>query len=191
MSKAPIPLGEEITGMPSLRTKAVSSLDASDKVTPWPMNSTGRLAARIMSSAADTSSGDAPLRWVPWRGAAGGISTSSSSWKTLNGTSTFTGPGRPDSIVVMAWRRARGSMSTRVGWKERFTTGRMMLGKSAWKCLLISWNGLRLNCWVGTLAVIASTAEESDSATCSGMTMLHEPGPHEVKVATGSWRTRK
>ena len=38
---------------------------------------------------------------------------------------------------------------------------------------------------------MASSAEESDSATCSGMTMLQEPGPHEVSVATGSWRTRK
>ena len=94
-------------------------------------------------------------------------------------------------MVVIAWRSASGSMSTRVGWKLRFTTGRMMLGKSAWKCRLISWNGLRLNCWVGTLAVIASMAEESDSATASGMTMLQEPGPQEVSVATGSWRTRK
>ena len=94
-------------------------------------------------------------------------------------------------MVVMAWRSASGSMSTRVGWKLRLTTGRMMLGKSAWKCRLISWNGLRLNCWVGTLAVMARMAEESDSATASGMTMLQEPGPHEVSVATGSWRTRK
>src|SRR4029079_12691712 len=75
--------------------------------------------------------------------------------------------------------------------KLRFTTGRMMLGKSAWKCLLISWNGERLNCEVGTLAVIASTAEESASAQASGITMLQEPGPHEVSVATGSGRTRK
>jgi hypothetical protein len=43
----------------------------------------------------------------------------------------FTGPGRPDSIVVVAWRSASGSMSTRVGWNERFTTGRITLTKSA------------------------------------------------------------
>ena len=94
-------------------------------------------------------------------------------------------------MVVVAWRSASGSMSTRVGWKLRLTTGRMMLGKSAWKCLLISWNGLRLNCEVGTLAVIASSAEESEIATASGITMLQEPGPHEVNVATASCRTRK
>ena len=82
-------------------------------------------------------------------------------------------------------------MSTRVGWKLRLTTGRMMLGKSAWKCLLISWNGERLNCEVGTLAVIASSAEESAMAQASGITMLQEPGPQEVSVATGSCRTRK
>ena len=181
-----MPLGEEMTGMRRRCANSVSSLLASDSVTPWPMNSTGRSAFRIMSSAAVTCSGEAPLRCVPKRGAAGGTSTSSSSWKTLKGTSTFTGPGRPDSIAVIACRSASGNMSTRVGWKLRFTTGRMMLGKSAWKCLLISWNGLRLNCWVGTLAVMASRAEKSDSATCSGMTMLHEPGPHEVSVATGS-----
>ena len=103
----------------------------------------------------------------------------------------FTGPGRPDSIVVVAWRSASGSMSTRVGWKLRFTTGRTMLTKSAWKCRLISWNGLRLNCEVGTLAEIASTAEESVSAQASGMMMLQEPGPHEVSVATGLCFTRK
>ena len=69
-----------------------------------------------MSRAALISSGDAPLRLAPCTGAAGGTSTSSSSWNTLKGTSTFTGPGRPDSMVVMAWRRISGSMSTRVGW---------------------------------------------------------------------------
>ena len=37
-----MPLGEEITGMPSLCANSVSSLPASDSVTPWPMNSTGR-----------------------------------------------------------------------------------------------------------------------------------------------------
>ena len=70
-------------------------------------------------------------------------------------------------MVVVAWRSANGSMSTRVGWKLRFTTGRMMFGKSAWKCLLISWNGLRLNCEVGTFAVIASNAEESEIASAA------------------------
>jgi hypothetical protein len=38
---------------------------------------------------------------------------------------------------------------------------------------------------------MANTAEESVSAQASGMTILAEPGPHEVSVATGSWRTRK
>jgi hypothetical protein len=47
----------------------------------------------------------------------------------------FTGPGRPVTIVSNAWRSASGSMSTRVGWKARFTTGRMTEGKSAWLCL--------------------------------------------------------
>jgi hypothetical protein len=140
---------------------------------------------------AENSTGEAPLRFALSGGAGGGNSTSSSSWNTLNGTSRFTGPGRPDSIVVIAWRSASGNMSTRVGWNERLTTGRMMLGKSAWKCLLISWNGERLNCEVGTLAVIASNAEESLMAQASGITMLQEPGPHDVSVATGSWRTRK
>ena len=67
----------------------------------------------------------------------------------------------------------------------------MMFGKSAWKCLLISWNGERLNCEVGTLAVMANTADESASAHANGITMLQEPGPQDVRVATGSCRTRK
>ncbi len=132
MSKQPMPFGDEITGMRSLCANAVSSREASDSVTPWPMKIAGRAAFRIMSTAVAISSGEAPLRCALSGGAAGGISTSSSSWNTLNGMSTFTGPGLPDSIVVMAWRKASGSMSTRVGWKLRFTTGRMMFGKSAW-----------------------------------------------------------
>ena len=66
-----------------------------------------------------------------------------------------------------------------------------MFTKSAWKCLLISWNGLRLNCEVGTLAVIASIAEESVNAQASGMMMLQEPGPQDVSVATGLCLMRK
>ena len=115
MSNAPMPLGDEITGMRSRRANSVSSREASDSVTPWPMKMTGRDAFTIMSSAVMTSSGEAPLRCALSGGAAGGISTSSSSWKTLNGISTFTGPGRPDSMVVIACRSASGSMSTRVG----------------------------------------------------------------------------
>src|SRR6185437_14870246 len=191
MSRQPMPLGDEITGICRRRANSVSSREASDNVTPWPMKITGRLALRIRSTHEVISSGEAPLRWVLSGGATGGTSTSSSSWNTLNGTSRFTGPGRPDSMVVMAWRNASGSMSTRVGWKLRLTTGRMMLGKSAWKCLLISWNGERLNCWVGTFAVMANSAEESEMAQASGITILQEPGPQEVSVATGLWRTRK
>ena len=81
--------------------------------------------------------------------------------------------------------------ATREGWKLCLTTGRSTFGKSAWLWRLISWNGLRLNCEVGTLAVMASTAEESVSAQASGITMLQEPGPQEVSVATGWCLTRK
>ena len=66
------------------------------------------------------------------------VSASASSWNTLNGTSRFTGPGRPLSMVVIAWRSASGSISTRVGWKLCLTTGRTTLVKSAWLCRLIS-----------------------------------------------------
>ena len=82
-------------------------------------------------------------------------------------------------------------MSTRVGWKLRLTTGRITFGKSAWLWRLSSWNGPRLNCEVGTLAVIARNAEESVCATASAMTRLAEPGPVEVSVATGWCLTRK
>ena len=39
-----MPLGEEMTGICSRCAKAVSSRDASDSVTPWPMKITGRAA---------------------------------------------------------------------------------------------------------------------------------------------------
>jgi len=105
--------------------------------------------------------------------------------------STFTGPGRPLVIVVAACLSASGSISTRVGWKLLFTTGRTTFGKSAWLWRFSSWNGPRLNCEVGTFAVSASKAEESVCATASAMMRFAEPGPVEVSVATGRCFTRK
>jgi len=142
----------------------------------------------MRSAARATSSGAAPWRLLG--PVAGRTATSSASWNRLNGTSTLTGPGRPAVIVDHAWLSARGSMSTRLGWNVRFTAGRMTEGKSAWLWRLSSWNGPRLNCCVGTLAVSARKAEESVSAQIVAMTMFAEPGPQEVRVATGSWRTR-
>ena len=104
--------------------------------------------------------------------------------------SRFTGPGRPVTIVSIAWRSASGSMSTRVGWKARLTTGRSTCAKSAWLCLYSSWKGARLCCEVGTLDVIAMKADESDSAVASDITMFAEPGPVDVSVATGLCLTR-
>jgi len=57
-----MPFGELMTGIESFLASAVSSTDASESVTPWPMKSTGRCEARIMSSARATSSFEAPLR---------------------------------------------------------------------------------------------------------------------------------
>ena len=94
-------------------------------------------------------------------------------------------------MVSKAWRSASGSMSTRVGWKLRLTTGRSTFGKSAWLCLYSSWNGARFICEVGTLDVMARKADESDSAVASDITMFAEPGPVEVSVATGLCLTRK
>ena len=93
--------------------------------------------------------------------------------------------------MVAAWRSASGSISTRVGWKLRLTTGRITLLKSAWWWRLSSWNGPRLNCEVGTFAVIESSAEELVCATASAMIRFAEPGPVEVSVAAGRWLTRK
>ena len=50
--------------------------------------------------------------------------------------------------------------------------------------LLISWNGLRLNCCVGTLAVMARIAKNPTFATCSGMTIL--PGARTARRS--AWR---
>jgi hypothetical protein len=111
--------------------------------------------------------------------------------KRLKGMSRFTGPGRPLSIVANACRSATGSMSTRVGCQLCLTYGRTTEGKSAWKWRYVSWKAARLNCEVGTLAVMARKAEESMNALASAMGMLAEPGPHEVRVATGRWATRK
>ena len=103
---------------------------ASDSVTPWPMKSTGRSAARIRSSAA--SRPRATRRRAGCAAARRRHLDVVLFLENVERTSRFTGPGRPVSMVVIAWRSASGSMSTRVGWKLRLTTGRSTLGKSAW-----------------------------------------------------------
>ena len=50
---------------------------------------------------------------------------------------------------------------------------------------------MRLNWLVGTLPVMAKKAELSIIAAASAITILAEPGPQEVKVATGSFFTLK
>ncbi len=128
-----MPFGELITGICRRSASAVSSAPASDSVTPWPMKITGRLAAAISSSARSTSSGAAPLRWRQVAGR----------WRLERGLGRLLeqverhieldrARGGPASMVVVAWRRNRGSISTRVGWKLRLTTGRSTFGKSAW-----------------------------------------------------------
>ena len=153
----------------------------------------GRRAPRRSSTARWIASGSPPLReLIPARQAPGsGMSTSAGSLNTLKGTSRFTGPGRPPSMVANACRSAVGSMSVRVGCQLRFTYGRMTDGKSAWKCRYVSWNAARLNWEVGILAVIARSADESMKAQASAMGRFADPGPHEVSVATGRCATRK
>ena len=99
------------------------------------MKITGRIASAIMATTLPMSCSDAPGRCWPITCEGAGTSTSSSSWKTLYGMSMFTGPGRPVTMVSKPCRSASGSMSTRVGWKARFTTGRTTCGKSALLCL--------------------------------------------------------
>ena len=156
----PIPFGEAITGTERRSASTTSSAPASERVTPWPMKIAGRSAASSIEATAATSSGAAPERRAmqAWLDAA--TSTSASSTKRLNGISTCTGPGRPPSMQSIASRSEVGSISTRVGWKLRFTTGRQTEGKSASCCRYSSWNGPRLNCCVGTFAVSARKAEE-------------------------------
>ena len=45
----------------------------------------------------------------------------------------LTGPGRPLRSSPNACFIASGTMSARVGWKLRFTYGRITDGKSPWK----------------------------------------------------------
>ncbi len=73
--------------------------------------------------AARTVSGSPPLlELTPSRHSPGsGTSASAVSLNTLKGTSMFTGPGRPASMVAKACRRAVGSMSARVGCQLRLT----------------------------------------------------------------------
>jgi len=156
-----MPFGELITGTRYFFANSVRSFPASESVAPWPMKITGRREACSRSSVAFTSSGDAPLRRSPKPSQAGSRSTSASSWNRLNGTSEVHRPGPAAVAVVIACRRASGSMSTRVGWKLRFTTGGSRLGKIRLVVAVQLRNGPRLNCEVGTFAVIARQRRES------------------------------
>jgi hypothetical protein len=57
-----MPLGELITGIDRRSASAVSSGPASESVTPWPMNITGRSAASSQSRVRAMSASLAPLR---------------------------------------------------------------------------------------------------------------------------------
>ena len=138
-----------------------------------------------------TSSGEAPLRWAPCRGAAGGTSTSSSSWNTLNGTSTFTGPGP-----------ARQHRGHRLAQRQRqhVDAGRLEAALDH-RADDVGEVGLEVPVDLLERAAVelrgrhvGGDREQGRGIRQrhrSGMTMLQEPGPQEVSVATGSWRTRK
>ena len=74
-----MPFGELMTGMRYLVANSVSSLLASDSVTPCPMKITGRREACSMLTTVLTSSGEAPLRRLAKPSHAGSSATSASS----------------------------------------------------------------------------------------------------------------
>ena len=108
----------------------------------------------------------------------------------MNGTSRFTGPGPAGEHRCRSLpQRERQHVDAR-GLERALDDRAQHVREIRLVVLVDSWNGPRLNCEVGTLAVIAKNADESDSAVSSDMTRLAEPGPVEVSVATGRWRTR-
>ena len=112
-SIAPSPLGAKTTGIPSRSASSAEVLAA--------LGHRDAVAGQQQRALAAAEQVDDPLDvlragrdtprdpGVP--GAGSGISTSASSTNTLNGTSTFTGPGLPLVMVLNAWRSADGSMS--------------------------------------------------------------------------------
>ena len=95
------------------------------------MKSTGRSAASSQSTVRATSASLAPLRLdivaVPGRL----LMHLGAFHEQVVGHVEIDWAGRPLVMVIAAWRMASGSISTRVGWKLRFTTGLMTLLKSA------------------------------------------------------------
>src|SRR5690606_29732506 len=155
-----LPLGLVTTGTWTNSANRRSSSLASLMRTPCPAMMTGRSAARSASTTAASTSGSPGARWLTRLGGPA-RSTSASSTQTLNGTSMSTGPGVPLGMMSTACRTASGTISGLVGWKLRFTYGRITDGKSAWKYFPDAWNGPRLNWLVGTFPVIARNADES------------------------------
>jgi hypothetical protein len=132
-----MPLGEEITGNSSLRTNWVSSSLASDKVTPCADERHRALGRQQHVEAAADLLGCGAAALAPCAGAAAGISTSSSSWKTLK--------GHPRSPVLVgptaspSWPGAGSAATCRRGRLEAALDHRADdVGKIGLKCRLIS-----------------------------------------------------
>ena len=155
------------------------------------MKSTGRFAFRIRSTQAEISSGEAPLRCV---------------FERRRGRRQFDVVFFLEHVErhvdVHRPRPARQHGGHRLAQRQRQHVDARRLpaaldhraddvGEVGLEVLVDFLERAAVELRVGTLAVIASIAEESLMAQASGITMLQEPGPQEVSVATGSCRTRK
>ena len=99
--------------------------------TPPPASASGRLAPRSNSAARCIASRAGRQRRAGAAMWAGSIVKSPSSngwvpWHTSSGTSTITGPGRPDVAMAKARRTSSGIRSTASTRSNAFTAGRKM-----------------------------------------------------------------
>ena len=173
---APLPDMVCATGMPWASASAVTAPCAPDRCTPPPASIRGRSAARIVSAARDSASRSGRQRRAGAASCAGSASKSAGpkpwvAWATSSGTSTTTGPGRPEVATAKARATIPGMRSTASTRRNALQAGRRIAAWSvSWVMLSPAWR----RCASPT---IATTGEPALSASTSPVTRLVAPGP--------------
>ena len=185
----PLPLIVCATGIDCASAKRVSALQASDRWMPPPVSNTGRLAFAISFAARSISARSGRMRRAGAFSVASSMTKSSGakSWMpcaTSSGTSSRTGPGRPEVATAKARRTSSGTrpvVSTRI---SSLTAG---LRISVWRH---SWVMFFQECARLVSPAIATIGMPPFSDSIRPVTRLVAPGPSVPSQMPGRLVTR-
>ena len=185
----PLPVIVCATGIDCASAKRVSALQASDRWMPPPVSSSGRFALAISFAARSISARSGRMRRAGAFSVASSTTKSSGAkswvpWATSSGTSSSTGPGRPEVATANARRTSSGMravISTRI---SSLTAGRRI---STWRD---SWVMFFQECMRLVSPVIATIGMPPFSDSTSPVTRLVAPGPSVPSQMPGRLVTR-